>query len=143
MIRYLYFTVYLSLEIKILKKLAVIITTPPYSNLSVTALNYIESALEKGVEIIGIFFYQDGVMHANSDIQIANDEFQAIKHWQRLYSNYILPLHICITAGEKRGLNELSSSNNKSGNNIEPIFTISGLGELIELTSLADRTVQF
>ena len=120
-----------------MNKLAVVITTPPYSNLSVTALDYIETALKAGVELVGVFFYQDGVMHASKNIQIASDEFQAISHWQRLHQAYKLPLHLCITAAEKRGISD------EHAQNIHSIFTVSGLGELVELSSMADRLVQF
>ncbi|WP_236559808.1 sulfurtransferase complex subunit TusD [Colwellia sp. 20A7] len=118
------------------KKLAVLVTTSPYSNLSVTALDYIETALQSGIELVGVFFYQNGVMHANKGIQIASDEFQAIQHWQRLQQTYNLPLHLCITAAEKRGM---SDENTES---IHSIFTVSGLGELVELSTKADRMVQ-
>ena len=120
-----------------MNKLAVMITSPPYSNLSVSALEYIEAALTSGVNVIGVFFYQDGVLHANAAVQIANDEFQAINHWQRLQQTYRLPLHLCITAAEKRGMNDDNSSS------IHSLFTVSGLGELVELTNSADRMVQF
>lgn len=113
------------------------ITTPPYSNLSVTALDYIEAALKAGVELVGVFFYQDGVLHANASAQIASDEFQAITQWQRLHQAYNLPLHLCITAAEKRGMSDEDTQN------IHSIFTVSGLGELVELSTIADRMVQF
>ena len=122
-----------------MKKLAVLVTTSPYSNLSVTALDYVETALKNGIDLVGVFFYQDGVMHANKNIQIANDEFQAIQHWQRLQQTYNTPLHLCITAAEKRGL----SDDGDTANHIHSIFTVSGLGELVELSSTADRMVQF
>jgi tRNA 2-thiouridine synthesizing protein D len=56
-----------------LRSLAVIITTPPNSNLTATALNYIELALEQGVNILGVFFYQSGVLNANEYIALASD----------------------------------------------------------------------
>ncbi len=122
-----------------MKSLAVVITTPPYSHLTITALNYIEAALAIDIDVIGVFFYQDGVMHANENISIASDEYQAIKHWQRLHQQYQLPLHICITAAEKRGIACDSLDNEK----INQAFTVSGLGELVELTTKATRLVQF
>lgn len=122
-----------------MKSLAVVITTPPYSHLTITALNYIEAALAIDIDVIGVFFYQDGVMHANENISIASDEYQAIKHWQRLHEQYQLPLHICITAAEKRGIACDSLDNEK----INQAFTVSGLGELVELTTKATRLVQF
>jgi tRNA 2-thiouridine synthesizing protein D len=118
-------------------KLAVVVTTPPYSNLSITALDYIETALNSGVELIGVFFYQDGVIHANQQVQISSDEFQCITHWKTLQKKYKTPLHLCVTAAEKRGLSD------EHPNNINPIFTVSGLGELVELANKADRLVQF
>lgn len=120
-----------------MKKLAVVVTTPPYSNLSVTALDYIETALKSGIELVGVFFYQDGVIHANQHANIASDEFQCIQQWQTLHQAFKLPLHLCITAAEKRGLTD------EELNNIHPIFTVSGLGELVELVNKADRLVQF
>jgi tRNA 2-thiouridine synthesizing protein D len=119
------------------KKLAVVVTTPPYSNLSVTALDYVDTALKSGVEIVGVFFYQDGVIHANQQVQIASDEFQCIKQWQVLQNKFKLPLHLCVTAAEKRGLSD------EEPKNIHPSFTVSGLGELVELVNKSDRLVQF
>jgi tRNA 2-thiouridine synthesizing protein D len=121
------------------KTLAVVITTPPYSPLTTTAIAYVEAALEAGIDIVGIFFYQDAAMHANKDISIASDEYQAIAQWQRLHQKYQLPLHICITAAEKRGIACDSIDNEK----INKAFTVSGLGELVELTTKASRLVQF
>ncbi|WP_281557217.1 sulfurtransferase complex subunit TusD [Thalassomonas sp. RHCl1] len=119
------------------QKLAVVITTPPYSNLTATALDYVESALKAGFEVIGIFFYQEGVLHADSNLSIASDEFQAVAKWQQLHQQYQLPLHLCITAAEKRGLRD-----DITPTNINPLFTVSGLGELVELTDKADRVIQ-
>ncbi len=120
-----------------MNKLVVVITTPPFSNLSVTAINYIETALKLGVELVGVFFYQDGVLHANANAYIASDEFQAIEQWQKLKQEYDLALHLCITAAEKRGM----TAENK--NSIDELFIVSGLGELVELTSKTERMVQF
>ena len=122
-----------------MKTLAVVVTTPPYSPLTVTALTYVETALIAGIDVIGVFFYQDGAMHANENISIASDEYQAIAHWQRLNQQYQLPLHICITAAEKRGIACDSVDNEE----INGAFTVSGLGELVELTTKATRLVQF
>ena len=122
-----------------MKTLAVVITTPPYSPLTRTAINYAEAALTAGINVIGVFFYQDGALHANKNISIASDEYQAIKHWQRLQQQYSLPLHICITAAEKRGI----TCDSIEGDQLNGAFTVSGLGELVELTTKASRLVQF
>ena len=119
--------------------LAVVITTPPYSPLTVSAVSYVEAALESGIKLIGVFFYQDGAMHANEQINIASDEYQAIQHWQRLHKRYEIPLHVCATAAEKRGISLHESTDEV----VNESFIVSGLGELVELASKASRLVQF
>lgn len=114
------------------------VTTPPFSNLTVTAIDYIKTAIAAKIEVIGVFFYQDGVMNANKLITVASDEYLAIEQWQKLHCDHGINLHLCYTAAEKRGMsddNEISSINEN--------FMVSGLGELVELSSQADRVVQF
>lgn len=121
-----------------MNKLAVVVTTPPHSSLTISALNFIETALINGIEVIGVFFYQDGVINASNHVRIANDEYQTTQQWQDLHNKYHLPLHLCITAAEKRGITDENSLPL-----ITDTFTVSGLGELVELNTKADRVVQF
>ncbi|TWX73811.1 sulfurtransferase complex subunit TusD [Colwellia sp. C1TZA3] len=120
--------------------LAVVVTTPPNSNLTTTAINIVRAALDSSVSIIGVFFYQDGVLNAAKQLLIPSDEFQTLTQWQQLNSEYNVPLYLCITAAEKRGLSD--ELNNHESSNIDSAFTVSGLGELVELTSKAERVVQ-
>ncbi|MBA6289060.1 MULTISPECIES: sulfurtransferase complex subunit TusD [unclassified Colwellia] len=121
-------------------RLALVVTTPPNSNLTTTAINLVRAALDSGVSIIGVFFYQDGVLNAAKYLSIPSDEFQTLAQWQQLNSEYNVPLYLCITAAEKRGLSD--ELNNHESSNIDSAFTVSGLGELVELTSKAERVVQ-
>lgn len=122
-----------------MNKLAVVVTSPPHSNLTNTAIKYIEAALQANINVIGVFFYQDGVLNASSQISIPSDEFQIITAWDKLAEVYKLPLHLCISAAQKRGLTDDETENA----NINPSFTVSGLGELVELSNQADRLIQF
>ncbi len=125
-----------------MNKLAVIITTPPYSNLTVTALDYIETALDAGIDVVGVFFYQAGALHANENISIASDEYQSINHLKRLHHKYKLSLYVCISAAEKRGVIAETLSEKELVTTNE-IFTVSGLGELVTLNNNSVRMVQF
>ena len=120
--------------------LALVVTTPPNSNLTTTAINLVRAAINNGVSVLGVFFYQDGVLNAAKNLSIPSDEFQTLSQWQQLNSKYNVPLFLCITAAEKRGLTDELTNNELS--NIHQAFTVSGLGELVELTSNADRVVQ-
>ena len=125
-----------------MQTLSVVITTPPSSYLTITAIDYINSAVNAGVEVVGVFFYQAGVLNASANIAIANDEYQTHKQWQKLNQEHGVHLHVCITACEKRGLSD-ELNNETVQSNISDFFTVSGLGELVELTAKSERMVQF
>jgi tRNA 2-thiouridine synthesizing protein D len=80
------------------KKLAFVITTPPNSNLTATAINMITTALKMDIKIVGVFFYQSGVLNSSKHLAVPNDEYQAVKQWQQLHCEYNLALHLCATA---------------------------------------------
>jgi len=122
------------------KTLAIVVTTPPNSNLTATAIDLVKSAVDNGIKIIGVFFYQDGVLNAAKHLAIPSDEFQTLKQWQQLQLQHNVPLHLCISAAEKRGLTDEQNSDELS--NIDSLFIVSGLGELVELTCKAQRVVQ-
>ncbi|WP_448211641.1 sulfurtransferase complex subunit TusD [Colwellia sp. MEBiC06753] len=117
---------------------SLVITTAPHQNNTATAIEFAKAVLAQGHQINGIFFYQNGVLHANTLVKIPSDEFQAIEHFLALNAEHHIPLYLCITAAEKRGLSDEDGSPN-----ISQQFTISGLGEMVELTSSADKVVQW
>ncbi|TWX52191.1 sulfurtransferase complex subunit TusD [Colwellia hornerae] len=123
-----------------MKKLAFVITTPPNSNLTATAINMVTAALKSGIDVVGVFFYQDGVLNGSQLLALPNDEYQAHRQWQQLHHDYSLPLHLCATAAEKRGLSDDVSDSQVD--TIHQAFTLSGLGELVELNVNADRLIQ-
>jgi len=133
-----------------LKTLSVVVTTPPSSPLTATVIDYINQAVECGVKVVGVFFYQDGVLNASKHLCIPNDEYQINSAWKQLNQQHNIELHVCISACEKRGLSdEITTSNSAisestlNDSNISDYFTVSGLGELVQLTAKADRVVQF
>ena len=133
-----------------MRTLSVIVTTPPSSPLTATVIDYINQAVKCDVKVVGVFFYQDGVLNASKHLCIPNDEYQINNAWEQLNQQHHVELHVCISACEKRGLSdEITVCNSDtlkdifSDSNISEYFTVSGLGELVELTAKSDRVVQF
>jgi len=122
------------------KKLAVIVTSPPNSHLTKTAYNVINQALLTDIKIVGVFFYQSGVLNASRYLAIPSDEYPIMNKWETLNSQFKLPLYLCSTAAEKHGLIDEADIN--STHLIRGEYTIAGLGELVELTNQADRVLQ-
>lgn len=119
---------------------ALIITTSPTDNKTSTSLEYAKALLSSGHSITGVFFYQHGVLNANAYVQTPSDELNLLNDWTGFATETSTPLHLCVSAGERRGLTD--SNDAPFCHNIAKPFVISGLGELVVLTNSADKTVQ-
>ena len=122
-----------------MSRYALVVTTSVTDNKTQTALDFAQQLLAQGHHLIGVFFYQDGVTIANTQIIFPSDEVNLAHKWQQFHHNTKVPLHLCITAAERRGLIE---GNHSETSNISGEFTVSGLGELVVLTNSADKAVQ-
>lgn len=107
----------------------------PWSNQTVlSACQFAQAALKSGHTISAIFLYQDAVLNATNTLDIPSDELNGQSHLLQLKNEHDIKLMLCVTAAEKRGLTEA---------NIHSDFTISGLAEFAELTTQADKVIQF
>jgi len=115
-------------------KYAVLVQDGPYNHeASDSAYNFIVSALKKGHEFTGIFFYNDGVLNATKLSDPPTDDRNITKRWSELGSKGI-DIVVCIAAAKRRGIN----------NDVLLAGTrISGLGQLLEMTINADRVITF
>lgn len=107
----------------------------PWSNQTVlSACQFAQVALNSGHTISAIFLYQDSVLNAINSLDISSDELNGQSHLLKLQQQHQVKLMLCVTAAEKRGLSEL---------NIPAEFTVSSLAEFAELTTQADKVIQF
>ena len=127
-------------------KYAIQINASPYqSNSSETAYQFIKSALDKGHEVLRIFFYQEGVYHAFRYASPPDDEVQLVARWSDLAREYNIDLAVCISAAQRRGLLEASEARRqgKQDNDVADGFRIAGLGQWLEAMLMADRYLEF
>lgn len=116
-------------------KFGVLVQSGPYMYEGTdSAYHFTKAALEKGHEIVGVFFYCDGVITASKLADIQQDERHIQKRWSELAENNNLDMIVCIAAGKLRGIND---------DVLAPGFRISGLGQLAEIAIKADRLVTF
>ncbi|WP_404340250.1 sulfurtransferase complex subunit TusD [Pseudoalteromonas mariniglutinosa] len=95
-------------------------------------VKFAHSCLAKQHTIAAVFLYQAGVYHVSNHLELASDELPIKSLWQSLHNENI-PLLLCVTAAEKRGI-EINETT---------IFTVAGLAEFAMLASEADKWVQF
>src|SRR5512135_3087808 len=115
-------------------KIGVLIQEGPYNHeASDTAYNFIEAAMAKGHTIQGVFLYDDAVGNVAKYMEPPQDDRHIAKRWSELGSKGV-DIIVCVAAAKRRGTNP---------NLIVDSTRISGLGQLIEICTDADRVVTF
>lgn len=119
--------------------------SPHQSSTALTAYRFAEAVLQLGHEIIRVFFYNEGIYHAFAYTSPPDDEINLTQQWRQLAQYYHLDLVICISAAQRRGLlsTEEATRLGKVDTDLAENFRISGLGQWVEATLLADRFIVF
>jgi len=127
-------------------KLSVLVNEGPYQHQSAdSAIQFTKAALEKGHEVMRVFFYHDGVNNGTRFAVPPQDDRNIAQQWTELAAKYDLDLVICIAAAQRRGILDENEAKRqgKDGHNMADGFRISGLGQLIEAGIQSDRMVIF
>lgn len=127
-------------------RFALMVTGPAYGTQQASsAYQFARAVIEEGHRVDSVFFYREGVYNANQLTSPASDEFDMVRAWQRLSEEQGMALHICVAAALRRGITDDDQAQqlNLSGANLQPGFTLSGLGALAEAALTSDRMVQF
>ncbi|MDC2891480.1 sulfurtransferase complex subunit TusD [Psychrosphaera algicola] len=118
-----------------MNRFILVLHCPPWSHQSVaTACQFAQAAIDRGNSITAVFLYQDAVLNGSNNLDIPSDELNGQSQLVNLNSQHNIPLLMCVTAAEKRGVN---------ADALHPSFTLSGLAEFAELTTESDKMVQF
>ena len=116
-------------------KFGIVVNEGPFTHqASDSAYQFTKAAIEKGHEVLRVFFYYDGVNNGNKLSEPQADDRNLVKLWGALAAEHKLDLVICVAAALRRGIKEEILADG---------FRISGLGQLVELSMAADRTVVF
>lgn len=116
-------------------KFGIMVNEGPFTHqASDTAYRFAKAAIDKGHTVLRVFFYYDGVNNANKLSEPQSDDRNLVKLWGELATEHGVDLVICVAASLKRGIKEEILAEG---------FRISGLGQLIEVSLAADRTITF
>ncbi|MEE9559364.1 MAG: sulfurtransferase complex subunit TusD [Acidiferrobacterales bacterium] len=127
-------------------KFGIVVNEGPYTHeASDTAYQFSKAALEKGHEVLRVFFYHDGVNNGTRLTTPPQDDRHITNRWSELAEQHGLDLDVCIAAAQRRGIVDPDEAKRqgKDANNIASGFRISGLGQLIEVGIQADRLMVF
>ncbi|MGV3346753.1 sulfurtransferase complex subunit TusD [Enterobacteriaceae bacterium LUAb1] len=122
------------------------VTGPAYgTQRASSAFRFAQALLAEKHHLENIFFYREGVLNGNQLTSPASDEFDLVRGWYQLHQEYNVKLNICVAAALRRGITSRQEAENLAlaGANLQPGFTLSGLGALAEAALTCDRLVQF
>ncbi|MFT4633711.1 MAG: tRNA 2-thiouridine synthesizing protein D [Candidatus Pseudothioglobus sp.] len=124
----------------------IVVQGGPYTTqASLTAWHFARAVLASGHEIYRVFFYHDGAYNGNTLISPPQDEIDLHQAWRSLGKDHSLELIVCVASALRRGMLDETEAKRyeKTASNLDPQFTISGLGQLIDGALTADRTMTF
>lgn len=100
------------------------------------ALMIAQAAFERGQPVSQVFFFADGVSIANADIDLADNEPNPQSAWSRFSRDSGVPLRVCSTSAERRGVVSASRP-------LASPFELAGLGAFQSSLVMAERLVTF
>ncbi len=116
-------------------KFGILVNEGPFTHqASDSAYHFAKTAIEKGHQVLRVFFYYDGVNNGNKLSEPQSDDRNLVKLWGDLGKEHNLDLVICVAAALRRGIKDEILADG---------FRISGLGQLVEVGMAADRLVTF
>lgn len=123
-----------------------LVTGPAYGTQQASsAWQFAQALLAAGHRITSVFFYREGVLNANQLSSPASDEFDLVRAWAALAQQHGVELNVCVAAALRRGVTDEQEAAQVAlvAANLQPGFTLSGLGSLAEAALSNDRLVQF
>ncbi|AIJ07917.1 MULTISPECIES: sulfurtransferase complex subunit TusD [Edwardsiella] len=125
---------------------SLVVNGPAYGTQAASsAYQFALALLAAGHTLHSVFFYREGVLNANQLTQPAADEFDLVRAWQQLSQQHGVTLNVCVAAALRRGVVSTAAAEQRglTSGNLQPGFTLSGLGALAEAMLVCDRTMQF
>lgn len=109
------------------------------------ALRFAQAVLAGGHEIVRVFFYQEGVLTASSNLVVAQDQQDIAQQWQTFINQHQLDAVVCIAAALRRGILDQAEAQRyqRQAVNLAHGYQLSGLGQLHDGLQQADRVISF
>ena len=122
-----------------------VLEAPQSRAASQTALRFARAALARGHSVSRVFFYGDGVHNGSSLAVPPQDEVDLVGDWRDFALANGIELAVCIAAALRRGILDTTERDRyeRAAANLDPAFTLTGLGQLAEAALEADRLLTF
>ncbi len=122
-----------------------VLSSPVSGHCSRTAAQFAQSVLARGHTIHRVFFLDAGTLASSANSIFPQDESDPVRPWVVLAEQHAVELVICISSALKHGMLDKTEANrhDRLGPTINPVFTVSGLGQLVDACAHSDRLITF
>jgi tRNA 2-thiouridine synthesizing protein D len=100
------------------------------------AREFCMAAQKLGHKVEQIFFYQEGVFHTTNNTTSPLSSELELRHWQGFFEKTQIPLRVCITAAQVRGLN----TDEPYPSAVDPIFDVCGMADFFAVMNATENT---
>ena len=122
-----------------------VLSSPVSGQCSRTAAEFARRVIARGHSIHRVFFLDAGTVSGSANSVFPQDEENPVHYWTALAEQHTVELVLCISSALKHGmLDQLEADRyERPQSTINPPFTISGLGQLIDASANSDRLITF
>ncbi|MEZ7942824.1 MAG: sulfurtransferase complex subunit TusD [Halioglobus sp.] len=122
-----------------------VLSSPFSGHCSRSAAEFAHCVIARGHTIHRIFFLDAGTLASAASSVSAQDEDTSLKGWSELADQHGVDLAICITSALKHGMLDQVEADRHERRcaTINPLFTVSGLGQLVDACASSDRLITF
>lgn len=122
-----------------------VLSSPVSGHTSHSAAEFAQCLIARGHSIYRVFFLDAGTTASSANSVFPQDETDPARPWVELAEQHTVELVICITSALKHGMLDQveADRHGRPGSTINPIFTISGLGQLVDACASSDRLITF
>ena len=121
-----------------------VLSSPFSGHCARSAAEFAQCVIARGHTIHRVFFLDAGTLASAANSVCAQDENTPVKGWAELANQHGVDLAICITSALKHGmLDQVEADRHERASTIDPLFTVSGLGQLVDAYASSDRLITF
>jgi tRNA 2-thiouridine synthesizing protein D len=122
-----------------------VLSSPISGHGSRSAAEFAHCAIARGHSIHRVFFLDAGTLASSANHVFPQDESDPARSWVDLAEKHGVDLVICISSALKHGMLDQVEANRyeRPCPTINPIFTVSGLGQLVDACAHSDRVITF
>ena len=126
-------------------KYVIIVNNSPLSGqASLSAYHFANAALQKGHQLLSIFFYQEGAYHGSCNTVLQQDETDIGQLWANFADQQQQIMHICSAAALRRGIIDQAAAKQFTlPKSMHTHYQSISLNQFLTLAQTADRMISF